>query len=135
MSGQAQDDVYLKLVMEAFDEHIPQFDISDRKYDAFKQSVADALHSALAEKDAEIARLSLELAAPKMGAAAAGAYYTESPPTEPGCYWFKHSKGDAELGVLLMDADGIGWLHGDDVAWRGGGPAGTLFGPMVVPPK
>ena len=57
MSGQAQDDVYLKLVMDAFDEHIPQFDISDRKYDAFKQSVADTLHSALAEKDTEIARL------------------------------------------------------------------------------
>lgn len=109
----------------------------DDSYGEFRvsQDEANALLEYIEAKDAEIARLSLELAAPKMGAAAAGAYYTESPPTEPGYYWFKPGKGDAEPGVLLMDADGIGWLHGDDVAWRGGSPAGTLFGPMVVPPK
>ena len=109
----------------------------DDNYGEFRvfQDEANALLEYIEAKDAEIARLNLELAAPKMGDAADGANYTESPPTEPGYYWFKPSKGDAEPGVLLMDADGTGWLHGDDVAWKGGGPAGTLFGPMIAPPK
>jgi hypothetical protein len=109
----------------------------DDNYGEFRvfQDEANALLEHLEAKDAEIARLNFELAALKTVAAAAGAQYTESPPTEPGYYWFKHTKDDAEPGVLLLDADGTGWLHGDDVPWKGGGPVGTLFGPMIAPLK
>ena len=92
------------------------------------ECIENLLRGALGEKDAEISRLSDYATAAKI-------QYTDTPPAEPGHYWFKHSKDDAEPGVLLLDADGIGWLHGDDVAWRGGGPVGTLFGPKIVQPK